>query len=97
VPSLSLCLLCTHIKQKDGFARSSLVVNAINSSGGIESVSAEDERDICGLAGSLYGGECNFLSCTDCNVLITTVVLEQGDKKLLAQKFDLGRTFIHTL
>ncbi|TDL14900.1 cytochrome P450 [Rickenella mellea] len=43
-------------KIRDGTARTSLVNNAINGSGGIDKISAEDEHDIRGLAGILYGG-----------------------------------------
>lgn len=50
----------TNAMQRSGSAKPSLVQNAINSCGGIDSVSAEDEHDIRGLAGILYGGE--FLS-----------------------------------
>ncbi|TDL26767.1 cytochrome P450 [Rickenella mellea] len=42
-------------KIRDGTARSSLVNNAINGSGGIDKISTEDEHDIRGLAGILYG------------------------------------------
>lgn len=42
-------------KIRDGSARPSLVINAINNSGGLEGLSAEDELDIRGLAGILYG------------------------------------------
>ncbi|THH15921.1 hypothetical protein EW146_g4631 [Bondarzewia mesenterica] len=42
-------------KIRDGTARPSLVNTAINNWGGIEGISAEDEGEIRGLAGILYG------------------------------------------
>ncbi|KAA1470221.1 cytochrome P450 [Dentipellis sp. KUC8613] len=42
-------------KIRDGSARPSLVNDAINSLGGLDGISAEDEWDLRGLAGILYG------------------------------------------
>lgn len=47
--------------KRAGLSQPSLVQNAIMACGGLDSITAEDENDIRGLAGILYGGKLRVL------------------------------------
>ncbi|KDR74420.1 hypothetical protein GALMADRAFT_99454 [Galerina marginata CBS 339.88] len=72
-------------KMRTGDARPSLVQNAIKSFGGLESISSEDEHDIRGLAGILYGAGQETTMATLTTFILAMVRFPEAQKRARAE------------